>query len=489
MTRTHILVYGSKFLILTGTQILTFRLIKDSFASPIQVHVSTHNGRSGCGSEVLREVAYLVDPIYGGCNPVIPEISVVAVGEALQKREKWISKSKNPALWEEAHERNAKRALSLMIELEGLWVKFGQYLSTRADVVPDAYIRVLKQLQDSLSPRPLQEFRQTIHKELGKRITDIFANFVEAPLVTASIAQVHRATLLDGREVVIKVQHDGIKAVILEPKCDLNPLIDEWCRETLKELDFNLEAENTRTVSRNLGYSDDNKGLGNVNVFIPEVVQSTERVLIFEYMDGIRLNDSASLEAYGIDKQKIVEEITRAYAHQIYVDGFFNGDPHPGNFLISKEPPHRPILLDFGLTKKLPNTMKLALAKMFLAAAEDLNSEMTIGIAWHDGGLYFLTEDASSRICDRTSLLSSCFSNSETDYMLWHFRLGHPSFHYMKYLFPHLFHNINVFKLKWDVCVQAKQPRVSFKPQPYKPSKPFILFHSDVWGLSDYDHY
>ncbi|XP_022936672.1 uncharacterized protein LOC111443195 [Cucurbita moschata] len=306
--------------------------------------------------------------------------------KALEQREKWISKSKRAALWERGHERNAKRALSLIIELEGLWVKFGQYLSTRADVIPDAYIRLFKQLQDSLPPRPLQEVRQTIQKELGKSITDMFANFVEAPLATASIAQVHRATLLDGREVVIKVQHEGIKTVILEdlknakaivdwiawaePQYDFNPIIDEWCREAPKELDFNLEAENTRTVSRNLGCSDGDKGLGIVNVFIPEVIQSTEKVLILEYMDGIRLNDSASLEAYGIDKQKIVEDITRAYAHQIYVDGFFNGDPHPGNFLISKEPPHRPILLDFGLTKKLPNTMKLALAKMFLAAAE-----------------------------------------------------------------------------------------------------------------------
>uniref|UniRef100_A0A6M2ECR5 Uncharacterized protein n=1 Tax=Populus davidiana TaxID=266767 RepID=A0A6M2ECR5_9ROSI len=98
--------------------------------------------------------------------------------------------------------------------------------------------------------------------------------------------------------------------------------------------------------------------------------QSTEKVLILEYMDGIRLNDFESLEACGANNQKIVEEITRAYAHQIYVDGFFNGDPHPGNFLVSKEPPHRPILLDFGLTKRISSSMKQSLAKMFLASAE-----------------------------------------------------------------------------------------------------------------------
>lgn len=309
--------------------------------------------------------------------------------KALQQREKWINKSKRAALWENAHERNAKRVLNLIIELEGLWVKLGQYLSTRADVLPEAYICLLKQLQDSLPPRPLKEVCRTIEKELGKSMDELFSNFVKTPLATASIAQVHCATLNDGQEVVVKVQHEGIKTIILEdlknaksivdwiawaePQFDFNPMIDEWCKEAPKELDFNREAENTRTVSRNLGCKktgDVDMPANGVNVLIPDIIQSTEKVLILEFMDGIRLNDSESLEAYGVDKQKIVEEITRAYAHQIYVDGFFNGDPHPGNFLVSKEPPHRPILLDFGLTKSLSSSIKQAVAKMFLASAE-----------------------------------------------------------------------------------------------------------------------
>ncbi|CAN0859362.1 Esterase/beta-lactamase LipL [Linum grandiflorum] len=130
---------------------------------------------------------------------------------------------------------------------------------------------------------------------------------------------------------------------------------------------------NTRTVAKNLGCKDKNGNSthGNkVDVLIPEVIQAAEKVLILEYMDGIRLNDREALEAAGVDKQRIVEEITRAYAHQIYVDGLFNGDPHPGNFLVSKEAPHRPILLDFGLTKELSISLKQALAKMFLASVE-----------------------------------------------------------------------------------------------------------------------
>ncbi|XP_010541526.1 PREDICTED: uncharacterized protein LOC104814963 isoform X2 [Tarenaya hassleriana] len=309
--------------------------------------------------------------------------------KAVQQREKWTKKSKVPTLWEKAHERNAKRVLSLIVELEGLWVKLGQYLSTRADVLPQAYISLLKQLQDSLPPRPLKEVCHTIESELGHSMDVLFMDFVDEPLATASIAQVHRATLANGQDVVVKVQHDGIRTIILEdlknaksivdwiawaePQYDFNPMIDEWCKEAPKELDFNIEAENTRTVSKNLGCRktiDEVRSGNQVDVLIPEVIQSSESVLILEYMDGIRLNDTEALDAFGVDKQKICEEITCAYAHQIYVDGFFNGDPHPGNFLVSKEAPHRPILLDFGLTKKLSSSVKQALAKMFLASAE-----------------------------------------------------------------------------------------------------------------------
>ncbi|XP_074564879.1 uncharacterized protein LOC141821355 [Curcuma longa] len=309
--------------------------------------------------------------------------------KATQKKAAWFSRTKMDTVWAKTHERNAKRVLNLMIEMEGLWVKLGQYLSTRADVLPEAYICLLKQLQDSLPPRPLEEVSQTIERELGKSMNDIFSQFVEAPLATASIAQVHRATLKNGQEVVAKVQHNSIKEVILEdlknaksiidwiawaePQYDFSPMIDEWCKEAPKELDFNHEAENTRKVSKNLRVKTGDGSLKSANivdVLIPDVVQSTEKVLILQYMDGIRLNDIESLNALGVDKQNLVEEITRAYAHQIYVDGFFNGDPHPGNFLVSKEPPHHPILLDFGLTKSISSSMKQALAKLFLACAE-----------------------------------------------------------------------------------------------------------------------
>ncbi|KAL8244680.1 hypothetical protein R6Q59_010938 [Mikania micrantha] len=309
--------------------------------------------------------------------------------KSLKHREKWTCGSEKDALWEKAHERNANRIVKLIIELEGMWVKMGQYFSVRADGLPGAYPRFLKQLQDSLPPRSFKEVCRTIQKELGKSMDDLFTSFVKTPLATASIAQVHKATLRDGQEVVVKVQHEGIKTIILEdlkdaksivewivwaePKYNFNPVIDEWCKEAPKELDFNKEAANTRKVSKNLGCKQEfceKNPEHRVNVLMPEVIKSTERVLILEYMDGVRLNDSDSLDSLGVNKKNIVEEITRAYAHQIFLDGFFNADPHPGNFLVTKSHPHLPVLLDFGFTKLLSSSMKHTVAKMFLASAE-----------------------------------------------------------------------------------------------------------------------
>ncbi|KAL0560269.1 hypothetical protein IC582_000669 [Cucumis melo] len=114
----------------------------------------------------------------------------------------------------------------------------------------------------------------------------------------------------------------------------------------------------------------------------------------------------------------------------------------------------------------------------------DFNLGRTIGTARHSKGLYILNDDTSGSSISTTRLLSSYFSTSKHDFMLWHFRLGHPNFTYMKYLFPHLFPKIDVSSLSCDVCIGAKQHRVSFPSQPYKPTQLFTIIHSDVWGPS-----
>ena len=112
---------------------------------------------------------------------------------------------------------------------------------------------------------------------------------------------------------------------------------------------------------------------------------------------------------------------------------------------------------------------------------QDLSSRRMINTAWHNRDLYLLDDDASSSNISRTSLLPSYFTTSEKDPMLWHFCLGHPNFKYMRYLFPHLFSKVDISSLTCDVCKKAKQHRVSFSSQPYKPTRPFTLVHSDIW--------
>eukprot|EP00897_Mesotaenium_endlicherianum_P001152 jgi/Mesen1/11037/ME000098S10430 len=270
-----------------------------------------------------------------------------------RKYDKWLltSQRKKDAMWERAHERNAKRVYRAIVSLEGLWVKAGQYLSTRADVLPEPYIRRLKLLQDTLPPRPLSEvFAAYVAAARAScqhpRCMQVYAT-VESEL-GRKIAQVHRATLQDGTDVVVKVQHTGVKQRILqqdlanlgtivewvawaEPEYNFRPVLDEWASEVPKELNFVTEAENTRAVAANLDYSSSSStkkadAFTRVDVLLPSVLQ---RVLVMTYMDGVRLGDIAGLDGLGVDKHELVESITRAYAHQIYVDAFFNADPHP----------------------------------------------------------------------------------------------------------------------------------------------------------------
>ncbi|EFJ21688.1 hypothetical protein SELMODRAFT_443434 [Selaginella moellendorffii] len=254
---------------------------------------------------------------------------------AARKKAAGLPKEDQNLLWDRIHHRNAERILAAITELEGLWVS------------------------------------ATIEKQLGKPLDELFLEFDRKPFATASIAQVHRARMKDGRDVVVKVQHQGIKECVLqrrdlilmpaidrdslvqdlynarvivewvawaEPDYDFGPVLDEWCREVPQELNFNQEAENTKKVAHNLKSwtKDGTINIDFVDVLLPEVVQSAEKVLILTYMDGVHINDVAGLDRLGVDKQAAVETITRAYAHQIYIDGFFNADPHPGEQSLAK---------------------------------------------------------------------------------------------------------------------------------------------------------
>ena len=254
-------------------------------------------------------------------------------------------------IWDEAHERNAQFLYSKFVSLAGLWIKLGQYLSSRADIMPDPYLKVLSKCQDSLPARSFTDVKCLIEQELGRSLEDTFRSVEETPLAVASIASVYRAILKDGKEVVIKVQHNDIADRLLQdlknlqtigntvryldPDFDMSPIIREWAKEVPKELDFRQEANNMRRVQHNISpfYKFSNKDMS-IDVHFADVVPElvTKKILVMSFIDGFKIDKKEYLDKYNIDRTDIIQHITRSYAHQIFVDGFFSGDPHPGMF-------------------------------------------------------------------------------------------------------------------------------------------------------------
>lgn len=288
------------------------------------------------------------------------------------------------AIWEKVHPYVADFVCHHILALEGLWVKLGQFLSTRADIMPEAWVVRLVELQDALPARSFSDIQQTLRDAFPSEWP--FQSVEEVPLATASIAQVHRARLVDGQQVVVKVQHRSIEELILQdlenvmylaswlatekPEHDYRELLQEWCEETRKETDFQHEAYNLERVAANL------KSLTGVR--LPKLIRQingstkiapTREVLVMEYIDGVKPTDAAAMEDLRVDGDLLLEKISAAFAHQIFVDGLFNGDPHPGNMLVERSS-KMPILLDFGFVKEVPEKTRIAFCRMVVSAAE-----------------------------------------------------------------------------------------------------------------------
>ncbi|MEO8540118.1 MAG: AarF/ABC1/UbiB kinase family protein [bacterium] len=281
------------------------------------------------------------------------------------------------AEWEQRHEQSARRLYQLAVELKGLYIKTGQFVGTRTDIVPGPYSAWLSKLQDQVPPHPYATVERTIQAELGKPIAELFATFEQRALGSASLAQVHRATLLDGREVVAKVQYPEVAGLVKldvrnmkmivglvarrEPNFDYRAIVNEIASQVPLELDFVREAEMTRRIRHNLREIP--------NIVLPEVIEGyvSRRVLVTEFIPGVRLLDKEAREALHPDPALLAQTIANAYGHQIMVDGLFQADPHPGNILVL--PDGKAALLDFGLTKDLPDAMRLGFARLVIATS------------------------------------------------------------------------------------------------------------------------
>ncbi|HEV8587229.1 MAG TPA: AarF/UbiB family protein [Pyrinomonadaceae bacterium] len=282
------------------------------------------------------------------------------------------------------------KADELARDLEKLgptFIKLGQLLSTRGDLLPQPYLDALARLQDRVEPFPYEEVERIVSSELGGRISKLFLEFEKEPTAAASLAQVHRATMRDGREVVVKVQRPGIREQIVEDlealeqvaefidahtevgkRYEFTNMLADLRRSLLHELDFQREAGNLRRLRRGLVEFE--------NIVIPEPVEdyTTSRVLTMDYVSGTKITDVSPLRLMELDTSALAEEVFRAYLKQILVDGFFHADPHPGNVLLTQD--NQIGLIDLGMVSHIAGNFRENLLRLLLGISEGRGDEV-----------------------------------------------------------------------------------------------------------------
>jgi ubiquinone biosynthesis protein len=268
-------------------------------------------------------------------------------------------------------------------ELGPTFVKFGQLLSTRPDVVPPDIILELRKLQDDVTPFPFSQVEEVVQADLGLSIDKLFTAFDERPLAAASIGQVHVATLPNGRRVAVKVQRPNAPrqieadlslmyqaAKIAKERVraldfvDARSLVDEFARSTRQELDYRNEARNAQAFHRNFA--------GDPHVRIPKVIWSytRSRVLTLEYLEGVQIRDIDPDEYTLEERRRLAYVMTEAWMTMIFRHGFFHADPHPANVLVLGHP-ERIGIVDFGLAGKLSDDDMSKLTRLFIDAASE----------------------------------------------------------------------------------------------------------------------
>lgn len=275
-------------------------------------------------------------------------------------------------------------------EMGPTYIKLGQLLSTRPDLLPDNYLDALSNLQDNVSPVPFEEVREIVEKELGTKISKAFNFFEEKPIASASIGQVHHAELLSGKPVAVKVQRPGIKEQFLKDLETLDEMtqmavkhlekaktyaLDEVFAELrhllLNELDYTKEAQNLKTLRKNL------KAFDHIIVPAPVDDYSSARVLTMEFVSGKKITSLSPLRQIENDFSELVEELVEAYLQQIINDGFAHADPHPGNIKFTEE--NKIALIDLGMVARFSPQLQEHLIALLLALAKS-NGEKTANV-------------------------------------------------------------------------------------------------------------
>ncbi|TCK41195.1 putative unusual protein kinase regulating ubiquinone biosynthesis (AarF/ABC1/UbiB family) [Leucobacter luti] len=307
-------------------------------------------------------------------------------------------------------QRIAQRFHGLAVELGGLMIKVGQFMSSRLDVLPPEITAELAGLQDEVAPVPFAELRELAEAELGAPLERVYASVCETPVAAASLGQVHRATLhaqdaadTGLRDVVVKVQRPGIGEIVaidlaalrrvagwlrrvrfISRRVDMPALVEEFATTSLEELDYRHEARSAARFAADFA--------DNPRVAVPEIVweRSTRRVLTLEDVTAIKISDTAALRAAGIDPAAVAKEFATIMFDQLFTTGFFHADPHPGNMFVTpgrtsesglgSNTDWKITFIDFGMMGEVPESMLAGLRKLLIAVGTRDGSALVAAI-------------------------------------------------------------------------------------------------------------
>lgn len=294
----------------------------------------------------------------------------------LMLREYWLRRPVPQRAWDRAHDAAAAQIHHLALALEGGLIKAAQIGGARADILPKPFIERLSRFHDAVPARPFAELAPVVEAELGVPLADVFASVDPVPLGAASLAQVHRARLHDGSDVVIKIQYPEARRIIpvdlamvrrvaslvqrMQSSIDVRTIANEITRFVAMELDFRREAASTQRLGAILARRGD--------VRVPRIHEdlTRDRVVVMEFLDGIQVGRTAALRAAGHKPSDVARRVGEIYGAMLFEYGFFHGDPHPGNLLVMAD--GRIGLLDFGLCKELPDSFARLVAQMMVSA-------------------------------------------------------------------------------------------------------------------------
>ncbi|HSG83337.1 MAG: ABC1 kinase family protein [Nitrosopumilus sp.] len=298
---------------------------------------------------------------------------------ALRKdRKKWINQEKNQ-IDSEQFRKNARKVLDTFISLGPVYIKLGQWLSSRADILPQPYLEELSKLQDSVPPAPYDQVKPIIEKEVGP-IDEKFDEIDPNSISGASLGQVYRGSI-SGQQIVVKVKRPGIEKVVFEDlkvlkkvlplalrfvdpnlRYSAKAMLSQFIETIHEEMDYTNEAHNLKTIKDDMANSS--------NVIVPSVYDdySSKNVLTMEYLPGIKVTNVQALDEKGIDREQLVIDVHKVFFTMLLKHSLFHADPHPGNISVTDD--GKLILYDYGMVGRINNETRFKLIRLYLALVE-----------------------------------------------------------------------------------------------------------------------